>query len=176
MVPPGTPGLRIGCIERESQRGSNRCMVGRAGVCRKKRWHGWVGPHRSMLIARQEPPIAQALPDNPARESERASPGICQQRTLAPAPMQCAAVCGTPLVGSAQLCSARTRRPAAAAQSSSRSRRCSVSAAGRLNVVAVSGHGGDIEAFGRRNGRVERAGRRGRPPLTAACRHLPCRR
>lgn len=51
--------------------------------------------------------------------------------------MQCTAVCGTPVVGSAQLCSARTRRPAAAAHSSSRSRRCSASAAKRLDVQAV---------------------------------------
>lgn len=47
-----------------------------------------------------------------------------------------AAVAGAPVVGSAQLCSRRTHRPAAAA-SSNRSRRCSASAAKRLDVQAV---------------------------------------
>lgn len=60
------------------------------------------------------------------------------RNTLIERHMQLTAVCGTPVVGSAALCSARTRRPAAASARSHRSSRgCSAAAVRRLDVQAV---------------------------------------
>jgi hypothetical protein len=100
-------------------------------------WRGTCGLPKPRLLLltvvcticiRQGPAACAALTGLPPGSSVRAQP----------AAMQLAAVAGAPVVGSAQLCSRRARKPAAAGSSSRGSRQCRASAVKRLDVQAVS--------------------------------------